>query len=87
MLAQFNKLMQELLRGQVSRNNFRRWEVEILLDMDSCELERRNKREVLKRYQKAQRRHVERGATSLLKLSEYLERNRVKREANAHAIL
>lgn len=85
MLAQFNRLMQELLRGSVNRNTFRRWEVELLLDIETCELDRRNKREILKRYQKAQRRHVERGATALLKLSEYLERNRVRREESDSA--
>ncbi len=80
MLVQFDRLMAELLRGAVSRNTFRHWEVELLLDIEHCELDGRNKREILKRYQKAQRRHVERGAHSLLKLSEYLERNRLRRE-------
>lgn len=80
MLVQFDRLMAELLRGSVSRNAFRHWEVELLLDIEHCDLDRRNKREILKRYQKAQRRHVERGAHSLLKLSEYLERNRLRRE-------
>ncbi|MCC6591110.1 MAG: hypothetical protein IT168_30775 [Bryobacterales bacterium] len=83
MLAQFNRLMAELLKGSVARNTFRPWEVELLLDIETCELDRRNKREILKRYQKAQKRHVERGAESLLKLSEYLERNRLKRQAGA----
>lgn len=80
MLVQFDRLMTELLRGSMTRNTFRHWEVELLLDIERCELDKRNKREVLKRYQKAQRRHVERGAHSLLKLSEYLERNRLRRE-------
>ena len=80
MLVQFDRLMAELLRGAVSRNTFRHWEVALLLDIEHCELDGRNKREILKRYQKAQRRHVERGAHSLLKLSEYLERNRLRRE-------
>lgn len=81
MLAQFNRLMAELLKGSVARNTFRPWEVELLLDIETCELDRRNKREILKRYQKAQKRHVERGADALLKLSEYLERNRIRRLA------
>lgn len=80
MLVQFDRLMTELLRGSMTRNTFRHWEVELLLDIEHCELDKRNKREILKRYQKAQRRHVERGAHSLLKLSEYLERNRLRRE-------
>ena len=31
-LAQFNRLIQELLRGNMQRNTFRPWEVELLLD-------------------------------------------------------
>jgi CRP-like cAMP-binding protein len=83
MLLQFNRLMSELLKGAFARNTFRPWEIELLLDIEQCELDRRNKREILKRYQKAQRRHVERGADALLKLSEYLERNRVRRESRS----
>jgi hypothetical protein len=77
---QFNKLIQDLLRGTISRNSFRPWEVELLLDIEDCNLRESNRREILRRYQKAVARHVDRGATSLLKLSEYLERNRVRRE-------
>lgn len=73
-LRQFNKLMQELLRGTMHRNTFHPWEVEILLDIESCEIQEGNKRELLKRYQKAANRYVERGGRSLLKLSEYLDK-------------
>lgn len=55
----------------------------MLLDIEECNLRDANRREVLRRYQKAVARHVDRGATSLLKLSEYLERNRVRREKRA----
>ncbi len=79
LLAQFNKLMSELLRGTMIRNTFRPWEIEILLDIEGCDLRDANRREILRRYQKAVQRHVDRGGESLLKLSEYLERNRAKR--------
>lgn len=79
-LHQFNKLIQELLKGSVSRNTFRPWEIEILLDIEACNLRDGNRREILRRYQKAVQRHVDRGSESLLKLSEYLERNRLRRE-------
>jgi len=35
-LAQFNRLISELLRGTISRNTFRAWEVELLLDIENC---------------------------------------------------
>lgn len=73
-LHQFNRLMQEILRGRIQRNTFQPWEVEILLDIESCALRDSNRREILRRYQKAANRYVDRGGRSLLKLSEYLEK-------------
>lgn len=71
---QFNRLIQDLLRGKIQRNTFQSWEVEILLDIESCELRDASRREVLRRYQKAANRYFERGGRTLLKLSEYLEK-------------
>ena len=79
-LAQFNRLMQELLRGSMARNTFRQWEIDILLDIETCDLKESNKREVLRRYQKAVQRHMDRGARLPLKLSEYLESQKAKRQ-------
>jgi hypothetical protein len=78
-LAQFNRLIQELLRGNMQRNTFRPWEIEILLDIEGCNLREVNKRDTLRRYQKAVQRHMEKGARLPLKLSEYLEALKNKR--------
>jgi hypothetical protein len=78
-LAQFNRLIQELVRGNMQRNTFRPWEIEVLLDIESCNLREVNKRDVLRRYQKAVQRHMERGARLPLKLSEYLESVKTRR--------
>lgn len=78
-LAQFNRLIQELLRGNMNRNTFRPWEIEILLDIESCSLRESSKRDTLKRYQKAVQRHMEKGARLPLKLSEYLNAVKAKR--------
>ena len=78
-LAQFNRLLQELLRGNMHRNTFRPWEIELLLDIESCNLREASKRETLRRYQKAVQRHMEKGARLPLKLSEYLEAVKNKR--------
>ena len=78
-LAQFNRLIQELLRGNMHRNTFRPWEIELLLDIESCNLRKASKRETLRRYQKAVQRHMEKGARLPLKLSEYLEAVKLKR--------
>ncbi len=71
-LARFNKLVQELLRGSITRNTFRPWEVEILLDMEACNLRDGGRKELIRRYQKAVQRSMEKGAPMPLKLSEYL---------------
>ncbi len=81
-LAQFNRLIQELLRGSLNRNTFRPWEIDLLLDIEVCEFHDANKREILKRYQKAVQRHMEKGARLPFKLSQYLEGLRSKRAAS-----
>ena len=78
-LAQFNRLVQELLRGNMHRNTFRPWEIELLLDIEGCSLRETNRRDILRRYQKAVQRHMEKGARLPLKLSEYLAAVKSKR--------
>jgi hypothetical protein len=80
-LNRFNKLMQELLGGNIHRNTFRPWEIEIILDIEACSLRDTLKRETLRRYQKAVQRSMERGAPKPLKMSEYLDQTRLNRSA------
>jgi hypothetical protein len=84
-LAQFNRLMQELLRGTITRNTFRAWEIDLLLDIENCKLRESAKREAIKRYQKAVQRQMEKGARLPLKLSEYLESVQARRAARPMA--
>ena len=84
-LAQFNRLIQELLRGNMHRNTFRPWEIELLLDIEGCNLRESAKRETLRRYQKAVQRHMEKGARLPLKLSEYLENVKIKRASQSRS--
>jgi hypothetical protein len=81
-LAQFNRLLSDLLKGKLVRNTFRPWEIDILLDIETCELRDGQKRETLRRYQKAVQRQMEKGGVIPMKLSEYLEANRLKRVGN-----
>src|ERR1700704_3638442 len=78
-LAQFNRLIAELLRGNLQRNTFRPWEIQVLLDIEACNLRDSARRETLRRYQKAVQRHMEKGARLPLKLSEYLDAVKAKR--------
>jgi hypothetical protein len=81
-LAQFNRLMNELLRGKLVRNTFRPWEIELLLDIEMCDLRDGQKRETLRRYQRAVQRQMEKGSRDPMKLSEYLAANKAKRLAS-----
>lgn len=80
-LAQFNRLIQELLRGSLNRNTFRPWEITLLLDIESCDLQDCKKRDILKRYQKAVQRQMDKGARVPFKLSEYLDSLKARRAA------
>jgi hypothetical protein len=72
MMNRFNKLLQELIRGTMTRNTFQPWEIDILLDIEACQLREVVRRETLRRYQKAVQRAMEKGAPTPFKLSEYL---------------
>jgi hypothetical protein len=83
MLNRFNRLMTELLRGAIVRNTFQPWEVEILLDMDTCGLTPRKRHEILRQYQKAVRRQLETGPGPPMKLSQYLQLKMTRRPSMA----
>ena len=72
MLNRFNRLIGEVMRGALARNSFQPWEVEILLDLDQCQLEKRRRLDILRQYQKAVERQVNNGDGPPMKLSEFL---------------
>ena len=73
-LARFNRLVRELLRRQINRNTFRPWEVALLLDVEDCHVRESAKEGILRRYQKAVQRQLDKGAETPMKLSEFLKR-------------
>jgi hypothetical protein len=72
MLGRFNRLMGELARGAITRNNFAPWEIELLIDIQTCILEPRRKSEIMRQYERAVRRQMESGPGPPMKLSEFL---------------
>jgi hypothetical protein len=72
-LAQFNRLLRELLGGGLHRHTFRPWEIEILLDIESWSVKGPKRGTILRRYQKAVQRMMEQGARMPLRFAEYLE--------------
>jgi hypothetical protein len=72
-LHRFNKLMVEVMRGSITRNSFQPWEFEILLDMDHCQFDKRRRLDILRQYQRAVAKQMERGPGPPMKLSRFLE--------------
>lgn len=88
-LYRFNKLIQEMLRGSIKRNCFRPWEITLLLDIEACNLHGANRRETLRRYQRAVQRNMDKGSPMPMTMSEYLasRRNRGKNGRRSEADL
>lgn len=76
-LAQFNTLMRELLQGGTHRGKFRPWEIDILLDIESCK--HCSSAKTLFEYQNAVQAELEKGACLPLRFSEYMERQETNR--------
>lgn len=81
-LANLDKLVADLIAGQFHRTTFQPWEVEVLLDIQACSVGDSNKRELLKRYQKAAHRWFDRGGRTLLLLSDYRARRHCRAPVN-----
>jgi hypothetical protein len=71
-LNRFRTLMRDIFKPRMRRNCFTPWEVELLLDFESCQIPQRKLLKVMKAYQKAAERSVQRGTGAPLKLSEFL---------------
>jgi hypothetical protein len=81
MLNRFNRLMAEILRGSIVRTTFEPWEVDILLDMQTCPVDAKKRPEILRQYHKAVQKQMEVGPGPPMKLSEYLHLRMTRRPA------
>ena len=61
------------------RNSFQPWEVEILLDIETCGLDPRKRMQILRQYQKAVTRQLETGPGPPMKLSHFLQERMTRR--------
>jgi hypothetical protein len=81
-LGYLDQMIADLVSGQFRRTTFQHWEVEVLLDIQGCEIPESNRKEILRRYQKASHRWFERGGRTLLLLSDYLAKRHRKSPVN-----
>jgi hypothetical protein len=73
MLNRFRRLVGELIRGCIARNTFAPWELEILTDLEACNLEPSRRADILRQYLRAVEKHFEYGSGPPMKLSEFLQ--------------
>ena len=76
MANRFNRLVKELLAGQVRRTSFQPWEVNLLLDLQACRLTPSRRDEALRRYQRAVQKQLERGEVPPVKFSDFVGRRK-----------
>jgi len=72
-LNRFKRLIGEIVRGGLGRNAFQPWEIEILLDLETCDLQSRRRSQILRQYERAVERQMETGDGPPMKLSRFLE--------------
>ena len=80
-LVRFRRLFAELLRGTLNRNSFAPWELELLMDFETCRLPSRRRTEILHQYRRAVERQMESGAGPPMKLSRFLVLREQRRSA------
>ncbi|MGD0771930.1 MAG: hypothetical protein ABSC05_03820 [Candidatus Solibacter sp.] len=80
-LNRFRRLIGELLRGEMHRNSFEPWEIELLIDFETCQLPSRRRLEILRQYQRAVERQLETGPGPPIKLSHFLVLREQRRNA------
>jgi hypothetical protein len=80
-LNRFRRLIGELMRGEMTRNTFEPWEIELMLDFETCQLPARRRLDILRQYQKAVERQLETGPGPPMKLSHFLVLREQRRNA------
>ena len=78
----FNQLVQELISGTVQRHVFTQWELELLLDLQTCSIRKCARADVLRRYLKAVQQHFTDDASNLLRLSAFVEQESQQRTSS-----
>jgi hypothetical protein len=80
-LNRFRRLFGDLLRGEITRNSFEPWEIELLLDFESCQLPSRRRMDILRQYERAVERQMESDPGPPMRLSHFLILREQRRNA------
>jgi len=71
-LVHLDNLLADMAAGQFHRTTYQPWEIEVLLDIQACNVSEPDRKALLQRYQKAAHRWFDRGGRTLLLLSDYM---------------
>lgn len=71
--ASFCQLLTQLIAGNVRRNVFSQWEMDLLLDLEMTYIRKSSRPEMLRRYLKAVQRQHASGAPAPLRFSRFFE--------------
>ncbi len=71
--ASYCQLVQQLTLGNVRRNTFSQWEMELLLDFQMARIRRSSRTETLRRYLKAVQQQLARGEPIPQRFSRFIE--------------
>ena len=85
MFTRFERLLGAVMRGELERNSFQRWEVDILLDLTDCRLDGRRRADILTQYRNAVARQMRSGPGPPMKLSEFLAARERRRAISRRA--
>lgn len=78
-MTSFSQLVQELIGGAIRRHIFTPWELELLLDLDTCRIRKSARPEMLRRYLRTVLQGFTQGASTPLRLTSFVERETRKR--------
>ena len=79
MFSRFQRLIGELIRGASTRTIFEPWELQILLDVNECELNPKQRTGILRQYRNAVAKQLETGSGPPMKLSEFFQSRKTRR--------
>jgi len=82
-MTSINRLVHEIIGGSVRRHTFSQWELELLLDLQTCRIRKSARAELLRRYIKAVQQHFSDGALAPLRLSAFLDRENQRSRSTA----
>jgi hypothetical protein len=81
-MTALHQLVQDIIGGSMRRNTFSQWELELLLDLQTCGIRKGSRSETLRRYLRAVQQHYSQGAVGPLRLSTFLDRENQKSRVN-----